>query len=399
MSEDVNKNSPPKNWDRSGLPGWTYHSPTLLELEIEIFKTHWQIACHVSDVPNAGDFKTFDLCGERAIIIRDSNSKIKAFHNICRHRGSRLVTQDQGTCKNALICPFHGWVYNLDGTLRGAARPDTFPALDKDEFALRTVEHEIWNGFVFVRFKEGPQPSVKKLLSPYEQEAACYNIADQVPTDGFWVEHSPVNWKSIRDVDNEGYHVAMAHPGLQDLYGSNYRDEPYENGVSRSEGQFTTSNGRHWAVRNYKKFSKQQTSLPKSLAKTWVYYGVFPNSVIALTPETSLFYQEFPVSVGESIIRSATYRYPNEDRQQKVARYLASRIDRETVVEDQQLTIWSNESMLSNSFDGFHLSDLEYGVRTYHDHLRALLPVYNIKETPNENEINHLNFSLDAKSE
>ena len=190
----------------------------------------------------------------------------------------------------------------------------------------------------------------------------------------------------------------MAHPGLQDLYGSNYRDEPYENGVSRSEGQFTTSNGRHWAVRNYKKFSKPQTSLPKSLAKTWVYYGVFPNSVIAMTPETSLFYQEFPVSVGESIIRSATYRYPNEDRQQKVARYLASRIDRETVVEDQQLTIWSNESMLSNSFDGFHLSDLEYGVRTYHDHLRALLPVYNIKETPNENEINHLNFSLDAKS-
>ena len=54
--------------------------------------------------------------------------------------------------------------------------------------------------------------------------------------------------------------------------------------------------------------------------------------------------------------------------------------------------------MLSNSFDGFHLSDLEYGVRTYHDHLRALLPVYNIKETPNENEINHLNLSLDAKS-
>jgi len=79
MSEDVNKNSPPKNWDRSGLPGWTYHSPTLLELEIEIFKTHWQIACHVSDVPNAGDFKTFDLCGERAIIIRDSKFEDQSF--------------------------------------------------------------------------------------------------------------------------------------------------------------------------------------------------------------------------------------------------------------------------------------------------------------------------------
>lgn len=398
MTKDANKNSPPKNWDRSGLPGWSYHSPALLEMEIEIFKTHWQIACHISDVPNVGDFKTFDLCGERAIIIRGSSLEIKAFHNICRHRGSRLVTKDQGTCKNALICPFHGWVYNLDGTLRGAARPDTFPALDKDEFALRTVEHEVWNGFVFVRFKQGPQPSVKELLSCYEKEATSYNISNQVPTDGFWTEMSPVNWKSIRDVDNEGYHVAMAHPGLQDLYGSNYRDEPYENGVSRSEGQFTKSKGRHWAVRNYKKFSKKQKSLPESMARTWVYYGIFPNSVIAMTPETSLFYQEFPVSFDESIIRSATYRYPNEDRQQKVARYLASRIDRETVVEDQQLTIWSNESMASDSFDGFYLSDAEYGVRTYHDHLRSLLPVYNVKEAPKENEIKHLNASLDMKN-
>jgi phenylpropionate dioxygenase-like ring-hydroxylating dioxygenase large terminal subunit len=394
MSDDVKRRSPPENWDRSGLPGWTYHSPALLDLEIEIFKTHWQVACHISDIPNAGDFKTFDLCGERAIILRDSNLGVRAFHNICRHRGSRLVATDQGTCKNALICPFHGWVYNLDGTLRGAAQPTSFPTLDKDEFALRTVEHEVWNGFVFVRFKEGPQPSVKELLGRYEEEAAGYNMAEQVPTDGFWTETSPVNWKSIRDVDNEGYHVAMAHPALQDLYGSNYYDESYVNGVSRSEGPFTQSKGRHWAVRNYKKFSKPREDLPEQSARTWVYYGIFPNSVIAVTPETSLFYQEFPTATDESVIRSATYRYPNEDRQQKAARYLASRIDRETVVEDKQLTIWSNESMASDAFDGFYLSDLEYGVRTYHDHLRAILPIYNVKEEPKESDVKEMNTSL-----
>ena len=147
-------------------------------------------------------------------------------------------------------------------------------------------------------------------------------------------------------------------------------------------------------VRNYKKFSKPHKDLPKESERSWVYYGIFPNSVIAMTPETSLFYQEFPISTNESIIRSATYRYPNEDRQQKAARYLASRIDRETVVEDQQLTIWSNESMTSDAFDGFYLSDLEYGVRTHHDHLRAILPIYNIKEIPKESEIKDLNTSL-----
>jgi phenylpropionate dioxygenase-like ring-hydroxylating dioxygenase large terminal subunit len=219
-------------------------------------------------------------------------------------------------------------------------------------------------------------------------------MSEQIPTDGFWTETSPVNWKSIRDVDNEGYHVAMAHPALQDLYGSNYYDDSYEDGVSRSEGKFTASKGRHWGVRNYKKFSKPHKDLPMESNQTWIYYGIFPNSVIAITPETSLFYQEFPVSTGESIIRSATYRYPNEDRQQKAARYLASRIDRETVVEDKQLTIWSNESMLSDAFDGFYLSDLEYGVKTYHDHLRAILPIYNITETPKESEIKELNSSL-----
>ena len=394
MSNDVKRKGPPENWDRSGLPGWTYHSSALLDMEIEIFKTHWQVACHISDIPNAGDFKTFDLCGERAIILRDSDQGVRAFHNICRHRGSRLVANDPGTCKNALICPFHGWVYNLDGTLRGAAQPKSFPPLDKDEFALRTVEHEVWNGFVFVRFKDGPQPSVKELLGRYEEEAAGYKMADQVPTDGFWTETSPVNWKSIRDVDNEGYHVAMAHPALQDLYGSNYYDESFVDGVSRSEGQFTKSKGRHWAVRNYKKFSKTHAGVPEKVAGTWLYYGIFPNSVIAMTPETSLFYQEFPVSSDESVIRSATYRYPNEDRQQKAARYLASRIDRETVVEDKQLTIWSNESMASDAFDGFYLSDLEYGVRTHHDHLRAILPIYNVKEAPNESDVKDLNTSL-----
>ncbi len=195
-------------------------------------------------------------------------------------------------------------------------------------------------------------------------------------------------------MDNEGYHVAMAHPALQDLYGSTYKDDPFVDGVSRSEGQFTPSNGRRWAVRNYKKMSKPQAHLPEHLHRTWVYYGVFPNTVIALTPETALFYQEFPVATDRSLLRSGTYCNPDEDRQQRAARYLAARIDRETVEEDIQLTVWSNESMASESFEGFYLSDLEYGVRSHHDHLRAVLPIYNEETAPDENRVSALNASL-----
>ncbi|MEL7256309.1 MAG: aromatic ring-hydroxylating dioxygenase subunit alpha [Pseudomonadota bacterium] len=389
----------PNDWDRKGLPGWCYHSAELLELEKEeLFKTHWQIACHVSDVPNSGDFQTFDVCGERAIILRDTEGNVRAFQNVCRHRGSRLVAEDSGNCPSAMICPFHGWVYNLDGTLRGAARPDSYPTLDKHEFALRALDMEIWNGFIFIRFKQGPQPSVAELLQPFAEEAAGYRMADHVPTDGIWTEETPVNWKSIRDVDNEGYHVAMAHPALQDLYGTTYYDEPYVDGVSRTEGLYTPTKGRRWAVRNYKKMSKPQAFLPEDLHRKWLYYGLFPNAVIAATPETVLFYQEFPTSVNSSVIRSATYRHANEDRQQRAARYLASRIDRETVDEDIQLTIWSNESMTSEFFEGFYLSDLEYGVRTHHDHLRAVLPIYNVEEAPAEDQVREINASMASQS-
>jgi phenylpropionate dioxygenase-like ring-hydroxylating dioxygenase large terminal subunit len=147
-------------------------------------------------------------------------------------------------------------------------------------------------------------------------------------------------------------------------------------------------------VRNYKKLTNPQPHLPEKLHKTWLYYGIFPNTVIAATPETILFYQEFPLSTGNSRLRSATYRNPNEDRQQRAARYLAARIDRETVEEDIQLTIWSNESMVSDAFDGFYLSDLEYGVRSHHDHLRDLLPIYNLDKAPQENQIADVNASM-----
>lgn len=388
----------PNDWDRRGLPGWCYHSAELLELEKEeIFKTHWQIACHVSDIPNKGDFQTFDVCGERAIVLRDTEGTVRAFRNVCRHRGSRLVAEDKGNCPSAMICPFHGWVYNLDGTLRGAARPESYPPLDKHKFGLRALDMEIWNGFVFIRFKPGPQPSVAELLAPFAEEAGAYRMAEHVPIGDMWVEESPVNWKSVRDVDNEGYHVAMAHPALQDLYGATYVDEPYVEGISRSEGRYTPSKGRRWAVREYKKFSKPQDFLPEHLHRSWLYYGIFPNTVIATTPETVLFYQEFPLATDRSILRSGVYRHKNEDRQQTAARYLASRIDRETVDEDIQLTIWSNEAMASEFFEGFYLSDLEYGVRSHHDHLRSVLPIYCVDEAPEEDQVRALNAKLVAQ--
>lgn len=387
--------APPENWDRRGLPGWTYHSDALLDLErIHLFRNHWQIACHTSDIPVPGAYQTFDAFGERALIVHGEDGEVRAFQNICRHRGSRLVINDNGICKGALVCPFHGWVYNFDGTLRGAAQPRSFPKLDKNEFGLPAIDCEVWNGFIFIRFIKGPQPSVRELMSPFDEEVAHYKMDELERTSGFYTQTSQVNWKSIRDVDNEGYHVAMAHPALQDLYGRAYHDEAYVNGTSRSRGVFDRELGSRWSVRHYAKLSTPQEHLPENLRETWLYWGLFPNAVLAATPESVQFYQEFPISTDKSLIRGAVYKYKNETREQRAARYLAARIDQETFAEDVQLTIWSNEAMKSKDYTGFYLSDLEYGVRTHHDHIRAVLPVIDLEKAPAENELAAINAQL-----
>ena len=386
----------PAKWDRNGLPSWTYFNQELFELESEeLFRKHWQIACHTSDIPKKGDYITFDLVGERALIIRDQEDRIRSFHNVCRHRGSRVVDSIQGHCKKVITCPFHGWSYNLDGSLRGAAKAKTFPEFDSEKLGLKSLEMEIWNGFVFVRFKPGPQPSVAKLLERFDGEVASF-------TDGGFLQIAPIeitpvenlNWKSIRDVDNEGYHIARAHPSLNDLYGNNYYDEPFINGVSRSYAPFNECSAKLWSVRHYKKLVENLKSPYCHLPRAWLYIGVFPNFVLGFYPDSIIFYQEIPFSVKETAIRGATYRRRDEDRTMRLARYLSERIDATAVQEDKQLSLWSYEAMKSSAFEGIILSDLEYGVRTHHDALREVLPVMCLEKKPPKGSILDTNYSL-----
>ena len=116
--------------------------------------------------------------------------------------------------------------------------------------------------------------------------------------------------------------------------------------------------------------------------------------MFTVTPEAIQFYQEIPIGPDMTRVTGRLYRRPNETREQRVARYLAYRIDRETSAEDQQLSIWSNESMKSTAFEGFHLSELEYGVRRHHDGLRGLLPVMTLPNPPPETQIALINKEM-----
>ncbi len=386
----------PNAWDRRGLPGWTYHSPALFDLEkTHVFLTHWQVAGHECDLPNPGDWITFDMLGERAVLMRGADGVVRAFHNLCRHRGARVVDGDRGQCRGSIVCPFHGWVYNLDGTLRGAAQPTSFGDMDLTKFGLKPIEMQSFHGFLFIRFHSGPQPDIATLLGPFDGDFAAYRVADVLPVaTPYWSTVLPVNWKSVRDVDNEGYHVPLAHPGLQDLYGRDYRDIFLDHGLNMSIGRYGDTPGRTWSVRHYNRLSRSRDHLPPHLAGAWTYYGMFPQIVFAFTPEGVQFYHEIPLGPGKTKLTGRLYRNPDESRRERIARYLAMRIDRDTSAEDQQLSIWSNESMRSSAFENFHLSDLEWGLRRHHDDLRVLLPVMTLDTAPPEDRIAVINQEM-----
>ena len=390
----------PTGWDRRGLPAWAYANQELLELEKELlFRRSWQLVGHECELPEPGDYVTLDVAGERALVVRGRDRAVRAFHNVCRHRGSRVVGDERGSCRGAIVCPFHGWTYNLDGSLRGAARPQTFPPLDPVAWGLKPIELELWQGFAFVRFKPGDQPPVAELMAPFAEEVAAYRPHEVVPAvDGAWTEEMAVNWKAVRDVDNEGYHVPRAHPGLHDLYGQHYVDEQFVDGVSRAIGSFNEGPAALWSVRHYKRILPEMPSLPPERRRAWVYLGLFPNTVIGLYPDSIMFYQEFPLAIDRTLQRGRVYRYREESRPLRLARYLSGRIDRVTVAEDAQLIVWSNEAVHSSGYDGVILSDLEYGVRSYHDHLRRLMPVLDLDQAPAPGTLVERNRALRARA-
>ena len=387
------------SFNRSGLPGWTYNNEELFELEsVNIFKKNWQLACHESDLPEIGDYITYDMLGERALLVRGQDKQVRAFHNLCRHRGSRLVVGERGNCKNVITCPFHAWVYNLDGTLRGPSRSETFPSIDRNEWGLKPIELDKFMGFYFVRFQPSNYPKASDILERHKDKFELYDTENIISASKISLSESlSINWKTVRDVDNEGYHVAQAHPGLHDLYGENYWDEDYHYWSTVSVGEINKKPSKLWTVKKYRKILEQLEEPYSELPRQWLYIGIFPNTVFGFYPDSVIFYQEIPLKYNETQIRSAVYKRNNESRALKALRFLSGRIDNSAVEEDNQLSVWLNEAPRSSAYEGSFFSDLEKGVRDYHDALRTMLPVIGLDEPPDLGKIAVTNAELLAK--
>ena len=150
---------------RHALPAWVYNHPEMTRLELErILRPSWQIATHVNALPNPGDFVTLDMGPDSIVVLRDRERGLRAFHNVCRHRGARLL-DDAGHCPGAIVCPYHGWSYSYDGSLVGLPSRESFPGLDRGAHALKPVALEVLFGLVFVCPAGDPPPSAQSMVA------------------------------------------------------------------------------------------------------------------------------------------------------------------------------------------------------------------------------------------
>ena len=366
--------------DGWSLPAWTYRDPEFFELEKErVFAPAWQVVCHESDLPNPGDWHSLDYLGESVFAVRGRDGELRAFANVCRHRGSRLLDGASG-CARKIVCPYHAWTYELDGALAGVPDSASYPGLDKARHGLVQVDMEIWRGFVFVRL-ESRGPGVAAMMAPYEAMIAPYRFEDLRALCRVTLRPREVNWKNIGDNYSDGLHIAVAHPGLTRLFGRSYGVEA-EQHVDRMWGEMQDRPSANWSERAYQNLLPDVPHLPADRQRGWLYFKLWPNVAFDIYPDQVDFMQWLPVSPTESLIREISYALPDERREMRAARYLNWRINRQVNAEDTALIARVQAGMASRSFTVGPLSDKEVCLRHFCRRMRELIPAARHEQRP-----------------
>jgi len=170
----------PADTDGVSLPAWIYRDAEFFEREQQaIFRSSWQLVCHLSDVPLPGDFHTFEFGANRSGAARRGRRGAGISQCLPAPRVAP-VDGPRGHCGRRITCPYHAWTYALDGRLIGVPQRDTFTGLDSARHGLLPLEHEVFMGFISCASRRG-LPSVRDMAAPYAHELAPYRLEELVP--------------------------------------------------------------------------------------------------------------------------------------------------------------------------------------------------------------------------
>lgn len=208
--------SPADGWPTDDVSAERYWSKDWHDREVEqVWRRCWQLACRVEEIPNVGDHVVYEIVHDSLIVVRTSETEIRAYVNSCLHRGTLLRTE--GGCVQRLRCPFHGWTWNLEGRLVHLPGEWDLPHVDPAQMCLPQARVGVWAGFVFVNFDADSEPF----------ESYLENLPEHF--EAFGLEHRykaahvakvmPCNWKLAMEAFIEAYHVPVAHPQVLAYYG------------------------------------------------------------------------------------------------------------------------------------------------------------------------------------
>ena len=188
-----------------------YTSEEFFQKEADCMWTRvWQFACRVEDIPEIGDSLVYDILDYSFLIVRTDENTIKGYYNSCLHRGRKLKTER--SFSKDLECPFHGFCWNLDGSLKHTPAEWDFPHVKAEEWNLPEVRVELWEGFVFINMDDNAQ-SLEDYLAPLPEHHKRWNLGNCKK-----VIHVskvvPGNWKTVQEAFMESFHATKIHPEI-----------------------------------------------------------------------------------------------------------------------------------------------------------------------------------------
>jgi phenylpropionate dioxygenase-like ring-hydroxylating dioxygenase large terminal subunit len=198
------------------IPATYYTSPSVFAYEKDnIFAKSWVCVAHGSEVREANAYITREIIGESIIIVRGRDMLLRAFYNVCPHRGHQLLSGD-GKAKNVITCPYHAWAFKLDGELAHARNCDNVVNFDKENSSLVQLKVEEYAGFIYINMDPNSGSVEDQLPGLGDKLREACPVIDDLHLAARFVSRTQANWKSIVDNFQECYHCPTAHPGFSD---------------------------------------------------------------------------------------------------------------------------------------------------------------------------------------
>ncbi len=227
----LRRSNPPQSTD--DIPFYRYTSPEFFELEMQkIWRKVWQFACRDEHVREPGDYYVYDIGRYSIVIVRQDDGGLKAYHNSCLHRGTKLKPSQSSGYSASIQCPYHGWTWNLDGTLNEVPCSWEFPHLDYEKNRLPEALVESWNGFIFINMDLNAVPLLE-YLEVVPEHFAKWDFTNWYPYLHIQKELS-CNWKTAQEAFMEAYHTPLVHPEMTHVVGDwNMQHDIFGDHVSR----------------------------------------------------------------------------------------------------------------------------------------------------------------------